>query len=205
LGLDRVFTDVEGASEFAVRHSGRQQRQELALASGEEDASPRPLQRFVDSALRPSGVNDALTLGSKLYSIDDLLSWYCLRNEPLSSSPYRTAHHMRLIGKTEDDDCSVARVDMKSPHSVAKASVLSVRVEQRHVDTSPRPLPDIHLDDPDVWLAEPEQGAQALEDDHVVVDERYSDRFRHGFTLWIEHQTTITRSGDCVKRRLRPR
>ena len=92
--------------------------------------------------------------------------------------------------------CSVGGVGAERAHSLADVSEFSVRVEQGNVDPSSRLLPDVHLDDPDLGFAEPEKAAQALEDDHVVVDERHPDRCGHVFTLRPSASLTITRSGD---------
>ncbi|MGO9855306.1 MAG: hypothetical protein ACLPYY_09725 [Acidimicrobiales bacterium] len=76
---------------------------------------------------------------------------------------------------------------------------LPVGVEKRDIDPSPRSLANIDLDDLELRLTGPEEGTEALEDDHVVVDERNPDRLRHGFTLRLKASARafrITRSGD---------
>ena len=42
---------------------------------------------------------------------------------------------------------------------------------------------NIDFDNPDLWLTGPQEGAEALENDQVVIDERDPDGFRHGLTL----------------------
>ena len=74
-------------------------------------------------------------------------------------------------------DRPVTGVGAKSAHPFAEGSEFSVGVEERDIDPSPRPLLHIDFDDLDLRLTGPQEGPQALEDDHVVVDERDLDRF----------------------------
>src|SRR6185437_6332075 len=46
LRLDGVLTDVEMATQFAIRHARGQKGQELALTFGQADVPARPSQRF---------------------------------------------------------------------------------------------------------------------------------------------------------------
>ena len=110
-------------------------------------------------------------------AVDDLLAWYRLGDEPLGAGTHGTTYRLRPIGKAEYHDRPVTGVGAKSAHPFAEESEFSVGVEERDIDPSPRSLLHIDFDDLDLRLTGPPEGPQALEDDHVVVDERDPDRF----------------------------
>ena len=97
----------------------------------------------------------------------------------MCAGTHGTAHGLGMVGKAEHHDRSVSRVGAKSTHAISEAFDFSVGVEQGDVDPSSRSLPDVELDDMDLPVAGLEQGAEAFEDDLVVVDESDLDRFFH--------------------------
>jgi hypothetical protein len=74
-------------------------------------------------------------------------------------------------------------VRCKIAHAISKAFDFSVGVEERNVDPPSRFLLDVKFDDVDLRFAGLEQGAEAFEDDLVVIDESDLDRFCHNSSL----------------------
>jgi len=172
LCLDRVLTDVKVSAKLAIGHSCRKQGQEFAFAFGESDVAARPAHSLVDlGVLGPLRQLDSFAARGSPDATNDLFSGHGLRDESSSAGTKGLAHHLRPIGKAEHHDGSVFRVGAKCAHTVVEREGLSIGIEQRDVDRSPGRLPDVELDDPDLRIAVLEEGTQALENDHIIVDE----------------------------------
>jgi hypothetical protein len=197
LSLDGVLTDVEVTAEFTIRHSRREQGQELAFSFGQTSVAPRPAQYLIDlCVLRPLGQNDLLAPRCRPDAIDDLIPRYCFGDETLCARAQSAAHCLWAVREAEDHDCPVLGVGAERAHSFIEGFQFSVGVEERDVDVSSRPLPDVEFDDPDLGVAGLEEGAEPFKDDHVIVDECDPNRFGHAQTLRLHPDTEITRSGD---------
>ena len=103
---------------------------------------------------------------------DDLVPGYGLGDEALRARTKGSSHRLRPVGKAEDHNGSVLGVGTERADPFIERFGFAVGVEQRDVDPSPGLLPDVEFDDPDLGVAGLEEGAEALENDHVVVDER---------------------------------
>jgi hypothetical protein len=173
LRLHGVLTDVEMTAKLAVRHSGREQRQELALAFGEANIASWPAHLFID--LRVLGSlrqDDALSVCGSPDAVDDLVPWHGLGDESLRARTKGSSHRLGPVGEAEDNDGAVFGVGTERADSLVERFGFSVGVEKRDIDTPSGLLPYVEFDDPDLRIARFEEGAEALEDDHVVVDER---------------------------------
>ena len=133
--------------------------------------------------LRPLGRNHALTACGSLDSIDDLVPRHSLGDESLCTVSQCTTYCLGLVGKAEHHDGSVVGHGAEGTYSLVESLDLSVGVEQCDIDASPRRLPNVEFDNLDLGFAGLQERPQTLEDDHVVVDERDSDRFGHDRAL----------------------
>jgi hypothetical protein len=197
LRLDGVLTDVEVTAKFTIRHSRRKQGQEFALSFGETHFASRPAQRLIDlCVLRPLGQNHLFAPRCRPDAVDDLIPRDGFGDESLCTSAKGSSHRLGAVRKAEDHDGPIFRVGPERAHSFIEGLQFSVGVEQRDVNASPRTLPHVKLDDPDLRVAGLEEGAEPFQNDHVIVDERDPNRIGHKHILCAEPDSEITRSGD---------
>ena len=115
---------------------------------------------------------------------------------PCAPASRALAVRLWAVGKLEDHDGPVAGVGAERAHSFTEGMELPIGIEKGDVDASSRPFPDVEFDDPNPGITGLEEGAEAFEDDHVIVDECDPDRFGHARTLRSNPDAEITRSGD---------
>src|SRR5271155_1882531 len=108
--------------------------------------------------LRPLGQHDLVASCGSFDAVNYLLPWCSLGDESLRTGSQGTTHRLRVIGKAEYHDHSVAGVGAEREHSLGEGSQLSVGVEQRDIDPSPRSRPNVDFDDLDLGLTGPEEG-----------------------------------------------
>jgi hypothetical protein len=92
-----------------VLDTRRQKRQKLAFSFCQTNLAARRSQRFVHlGKLRPLGENHAVASGDSFDTVDNLVPWYCLRDETLRADPQSKADRLGPIRKAEYHDCAVA-------------------------------------------------------------------------------------------------